>query len=92
MHTARGYNPRRDISGDCIHLPADLYMLLLPWPAAKVVDLKKEAGKGFSFEELKAAVEQHKPAVLFLCQVWACTDHPCLPALQTQAHACHALS
>jgi len=35
---------------------------------ANVVDLKKEAGKTFSLEELTAAVETHKPAVLFLCQ------------------------
>ena len=35
---------------------------------AKVVDLKKEAGKTFSLEELTKAVETHKPAVLFLCQ------------------------
>lgn len=35
---------------------------------ADVVELKKEAGKTFDFEELKAAVEKHKPAVLFLCQ------------------------
>ena len=35
---------------------------------ANVVELKKEAGKTFSFEELKEAVEKHKPAVLFLCQ------------------------
>lgn len=32
--------------------------------------MKKEAGKTFTYEELKAAVEEHKPAVLFLCQVW----------------------
>lgn len=35
---------------------------------ANVVDLKKEAGKTFSLEELTKAVETHKPAVLFLCQ------------------------
>lgn len=35
---------------------------------ANVVELKKEAGKTFSFDELKSAVEAHKPAVLFLCQ------------------------
>ena len=35
-----------------------------------MVDMKKEAGKTFTYEELKAAVEEHKPAVLFLCQVW----------------------
>ncbi|BDA46134.1 Serine-pyruvate aminotransferase, mitochondrial [Coccomyxa sp. Obi] len=35
---------------------------------ANVVNLEKEAGKAFSFEELSQAVTQHKPAVLFLCQ------------------------
>lgn len=35
----------------------------------KVVDLKKAAGQTFSYDELKAALEEHKPAVLFLCQV-----------------------
>lgn len=35
---------------------------------ATVVDLKKEAGKTFSIDDLTAAVEKHKPAVLFLCQ------------------------
>lgn len=35
---------------------------------AKVVDLKTAPGTSFSLETLKAAVEQHKPAVLFLVQ------------------------
>ncbi len=35
----------------------------------KVVDLKKAAGQTFSYDELKAVLEEHKPAVLFLCQV-----------------------
>ena len=35
---------------------------------ANVVELKKEAGKTFNLAELTAAVEKHKPAVLFLCQ------------------------
>ena len=35
---------------------------------ANVVEIKADAGKTFSFEELKEAVETHKPAVLFLCQ------------------------
>ena len=35
---------------------------------ANVVDLKKEAGKTFGYDELKEAIETHKPAVLFLCQ------------------------
>ena len=34
--------------------------------AAKVVELKAEAGKGYSLAELTAAVEEHKPAALFL--------------------------
>ena len=36
--------------------------------AGKVVSLDKAAGGTFSLEELTAALEQHKPAVLFLCQ------------------------
>jgi hypothetical protein len=34
-----------------------------------VVELKKDAGRTFTFEELKQAVEKNKPSVLFLCQV-----------------------
>ncbi|CAK0772136.1 hypothetical protein CVIRNUC_003932 [Coccomyxa viridis] len=34
----------------------------------KVVSLDQEAGKSFSYEEIKNAVETNKPAVLFLCQ------------------------
>lgn len=34
-----------------------------------VVELKTDAGTTFSFDTIKSAVEQHKPAVLFLCQV-----------------------
>ena len=37
--------------------------------AGKVVSLDQEAGKSFSYEEIKNAVETNKPAVLFLCQV-----------------------
>ncbi|KAK9813216.1 hypothetical protein WJX72_010906 [[Myrmecia] bisecta] len=33
-----------------------------------VIDLKTPAGTSFSLEQLTSAVEQHKPAVLFLCQ------------------------
>ena len=39
--------------------------------AGNVVEMKRDAGQTFSFEEIKAGVEQHKPAVLFLCQVHA---------------------
>jgi alanine-glyoxylate transaminase / serine-glyoxylate transaminase / serine-pyruvate transaminase len=35
---------------------------------ANVIELKAGAGKTFGYEELKEAVETHKPAVLFLCQ------------------------
>ncbi len=35
---------------------------------ANVVEMKVEAGKTFSYDAIKAAVETHKPAVLFLCQ------------------------
>ena len=37
--------------------------------AGKVVNMETEAGKSFSKEEIKTALETHKPAVLFLCQV-----------------------
>lgn len=35
---------------------------------AEVVEMKVEAGKTFSYDQVKAAVEKEKPAVLFLCQ------------------------
>ena len=44
--------------------------------AVNVVDLKKEAGKTFSYAELEAALKEHKPAVLFLCQVMSCGGGP----------------
>jgi hypothetical protein len=34
-----------------------------------VIELKCPAGQTFSQEELTKALEEHKPAVLFLCQV-----------------------
>jgi hypothetical protein len=34
-----------------------------------VIELKCPTGTTFSKEELTAALEKHKPAVLFLCQV-----------------------
>lgn len=37
--------------------------------AADVIELKAPAGKTFSYGELKAAVEQHKPTALFVVQV-----------------------
>lgn len=37
--------------------------------AGKVVNMETEAGKSFSYEQIKKTVEEHKPAVLFLCQV-----------------------
>jgi alanine-glyoxylate transaminase/serine-glyoxylate transaminase/serine-pyruvate transaminase len=43
---------------------------------AKVVNLEVPAGQGYSLEQLTAAVEQHKPAVLFVVQslAGACGD------------------
>lgn len=35
---------------------------------ANVVNLETTAGKSLSYSEIKAAVETHKPALLFLCQ------------------------
>lgn len=37
--------------------------------AGEVIQLKAPAGATFSIDELKAAVKQHKPAILFLVQV-----------------------
>ena len=37
--------------------------------AGDVVNLEKPAGQTYSLEELKSAVEEHKPALLFLVQV-----------------------
>lgn len=33
------------------------------------IDLHAPLGAAFSYKELKAALEQHKPQLLFLCQV-----------------------
>lgn len=55
---------------------------------AEVVELKKEAGKTFTFEELKEAVETHKPAVLFLCQGESSTGVQ--QALGGLGEVCHA--
>lgn len=66
---------------------------------AEVVDLKQEAGRGFSPAELEAAVAEHKPAVLFLVQgesstgvhqtlagvAEACHKHDCLLVVDTVA-------
>ncbi|KAK9822746.1 hypothetical protein WJX74_003394 [Apatococcus lobatus] len=35
---------------------------------ANVIELKCPPGQSFTFEEVKKAVEEHKPALLFLCQ------------------------
>lgn len=37
--------------------------------AGEVIQLKAPAGATFSIDELKAAVKEHKPAILFLVQV-----------------------
>lgn len=55
---------------------------------ANVVEIKVEAGKSFSYEQLKGAVEQHKPAVLFLCQGDSSTGvHQSLAGLGDLCHA-----
>ena len=38
-------------------------------PAAKVVNLESPPAAAVKLEDIKASLEQHKPAVLFLCQV-----------------------
>ena len=50
------------------------------------MSLDQEAGKSFSYEEIKNAVETNKPAVLFLCQVcalscWRTSWHRAAPAV-----------
>jgi aspartate aminotransferase-like enzyme len=47
---------------------ADMPPAMPPPPAADVTELATPAGTTFSFDTLKAAVEQHKPKVLFLVQ------------------------
>jgi hypothetical protein len=37
--------------------------------AGNVVSLEAEAGTTFSLQQIEEALKQHKPAVLFLCQV-----------------------
>jgi len=34
---------------------------------AEAISLDKEAGRGFSYEEIKQAIEQHKPHAMWLC-------------------------
>lgn len=55
---------------------------------AKVVEVKAEAGHGLAFADLKAAVEQHKPSVLFVCQGESSTGvHQNLAGLGELCHA-----
>jgi alanine-glyoxylate transaminase/serine-glyoxylate transaminase/serine-pyruvate transaminase len=67
----------RNLSASCLTADGDACWCLLQGSrvcdmagrfAAEVVDLQTEAGTSFSLETLTAAVEQHKPAVLFLVQ------------------------
>ena len=46
--------------------------------------MKRDAGQTFSFDEIKAGVEQHKPAVLFLCQVPPASMHPAIKLARSQ--------
>lgn len=46
-----------------------LYRAVCSHPAGEVVQLKADPGATFSIAELKAAVKEHKPAILFLVQV-----------------------
>lgn len=49
-----------------IHQPQPLRLCV---PAGEVIQLKAQPGATFSIDELKAAVKEHKPAILFLVQV-----------------------
>ena len=42
---------------------------LIPDAAAKVVNLESPPAAAVKLDQIKASLEQHKPAVLFLCQV-----------------------
>ena len=46
-----------------------LWLTCLVVPAAKVVNLESPPAAAVKLEDIKASLEQHKPAVLFLCQV-----------------------
>ena len=39
-----------------------------PWTAAKVEEIVADSGKALAVKDVKAALQRHKPAVLFLCQ------------------------
>lgn len=52
---------------------AQKYLLtILRW-AGNVINMEKEAGGTLSLKEIQDALAQHKPAVLFLCQVRLCS-------------------
>jgi hypothetical protein len=57
--------PHRTTLPDIVHvtLPA----------AGDVIQLKAAPGSTFSIDELKKAVKEHKPAILFLVQVSTCS-------------------
>jgi hypothetical protein len=46
-----------------------MLLLVTLHPPGEVIQLTKAPGGTFSIEELKAAVAEHKPAILFLVQV-----------------------
>lgn len=43
---------------------------VLPGTAGNVVSLDKQAGGTLTHKEIQDSLQQHKPAVLFLCQAW----------------------
>jgi hypothetical protein len=53
--------------------------------AGEVIQLKADPGATFSIDELKAAVKEHKPAILFLVQV----SHRERPPPQSHASCFH---
>ena len=55
--------------GSSLQSPFCSFLLTHVMCAANVVSMQKEPGQTYSKDDLKAALEQHKPAVLFLTQV-----------------------
>lgn len=58
------------LSGHLITLNYALCFVMLCC-AGEVIQLKAEPGATFTIDELKKAVKEHKPAILFLVQVRA---------------------
>ena len=58
-------------------------MLFVP-TAGKVVNLESAPAAAVKLDDIKAALEQHKPAALFLCQVGCLESWTCVICKQHQ--------